>query len=101
MMRIKKRNVTVDSRGITERLRDEISALTKNIEKRAGREGATEQTYNLGRSIIDTDKQISKLQAKLQNIEARYWKQFTAMEQAINRANQQSTMFFPGMTQQQ
>ncbi|WP_107840324.1 flagellar filament capping protein FliD [Metasolibacillus meyeri] len=97
----KKRNVTVDSRGITERLRDEISALTKNIEKRAGREGATEQTYNLGRSIIDTDKQISKLQAKLQNIEARYWKQFTAMEQAINRANQQSTMFFPGMTQQQ
>lgn len=96
----KKRNVTEDSRGITQRLRDEISALTKTIEKKAGREGATEQSYNLGRNIIDTDNRISKLQVKLQNIEARYWKQFTAMEQAINRANQQSGMFFPGMGQQ-
>ncbi len=91
----KKRNVTVDSRGITQRLRNEISNLTKNIEKKAGREGATEQSYNIGKNIVDTDNQITKLQAKLKDIETRYWRQFTAMEQAINRANQQSSMFMP------
>jgi len=91
----KKRNVTEDSRGITKRLRDEILNLTKSIEKKAGREGSTEQSYNIGKNIVDTDNQITKLQAKLKDIETRYWRQFTAMEQAINRANQQSSMFMP------
>lgn len=68
----KKRNVTTDSRGITQRLRDEISALTKNIEKKAGKEGATNHTFNLGRSIVDTENRITRLQAKLMDIEARY-----------------------------
>jgi len=89
----KGRKVTQDSRGITYRLRDEIDALTKNIEKKAGKEGKTEQTYTLGKQIIESDDRITKLQAKLKDIEARYWKQFTAMEQAINKANQQSGMF--------
>ncbi|MGG2109453.1 flagellar filament capping protein FliD [Lysinibacillus pakistanensis] len=92
----KGRKVTQDSRGITYRLRDEIDALTKNIEKKAGKEGKTEQTYTLGKQIIDSDNRITKLQAKLKDIEARYWKQFSAMEQAINKANQQSGMFMQG-----
>ncbi|KOS60712.1 flagellar filament capping protein FliD [Lysinibacillus agricola] len=92
----KKRNVTEDSRGITQRLRNEIKNLTQSIEKKAGREGATEQSYNIGKNIVDTDNRITKLQAKLKDIEARYWKQFTAMEQAINKANQQSSMFMQG-----
>ncbi|WP_286925722.1 MULTISPECIES: flagellar filament capping protein FliD [Lysinibacillus] len=92
----KKRNVTEDSRGITKRLRDEIANLTKSIEKKAGRDGDTEQSYNIGKNIVDMDNRITKLQAKLKDIEARYWKQFTAMEQAINKANQQSGMFMQG-----
>ncbi len=92
----KGRKVTQDSRGITKRLRDEIDALTKNIEKKAGKEGKTDQTYSLGKLIIESDNRITKLQAKLVDIEARYWKQFTAMEQAINKANQQSGMFMQG-----
>lgn len=92
----KKRNVTEDSRGITQRLRNEISNLTKSIEKKAGREGATDQSYNIGKNIVDMDNRITKLQAKLKDIESRYWKQFTAMEQAINRANQQSSLFTQG-----
>lgn len=89
----KGRKVTQDSRGITNRLRDEIDELTKSIEKKAGKEGKTEQTYSIGKQIIESDNRITKLQAKLKDIEARYWKQFTAMEQAINKANQQSGMF--------
>lgn len=92
----KGRKVTQDSRGITKRLRDEIAALTKSIEKKAGKEGKTDQSYSLGKLIIESDDRISKLQAKLVDIEARYWKQFTAMEQAINKANQQSGMFMQG-----
>ena len=92
----KGRKVTQDSRGITNRLRDEIDELTKSIEKKAGKEGKTEQTYSIGKQIIESDNRITKLQAKLKDIEARYWKQFTAMEQAINKANQQSGMFMQG-----
>ena len=82
-----------DTRGITERLRDEIKNLTRNIEKKAGKEGATDQSYGIGKKIVESDDRITKLQAKMKDIEARYWKQFTAMEKAINKANEQSGMF--------
>ena len=90
------RKVTQDSRGITQRLRNEIDELTKNIEKKAGREGATDQSYGLGRKIVESDVRITKLQARLKDVEARYWRQFSAMESAINKANQQSGMFAQG-----
>lgn len=90
------RKVTEDSRGIAYRLRDVMKEMTLNIEKKAGREGATDQSYNIGRNIVQADDRITKLQAKLKNIEARYWKQFTAMETAINKANSQSSMFMQG-----
>ncbi|MFJ7950819.1 flagellar filament capping protein FliD [Lysinibacillus sp. NPDC096418] len=85
--------VTEDTRGIAWRLRDAMKDLTKNIEKKAGKDGAVNNTFGLGLKINETDDRITKLQAKLKNIEARYWKQFTAMEQAINKANSQSSMF--------
>ncbi|MEB2298481.1 flagellar filament capping protein FliD [Lysinibacillus xylanilyticus] len=90
------RKVTKDSRGISQRLTAEIETLQKNIEKKAGREGATDQTHSLGKKIVESDDRITKLQAKLKDIEARYWKQFSAMESAINKANQQSSMFMQG-----
>lgn len=90
------RKVIEDNRGIAYRLRDAMKDMTTKIEKKAGKEGATEQTYSLGKKIADSDERITKLQAKLKDIEARYWKQFTAMEQAINKANSQSSMFSQG-----
>ncbi|WP_342557439.1 flagellar filament capping protein FliD [Lysinibacillus sp. FSL P4-0201] len=90
------RKITEDSRGIAYRLRDAMKDMTAKIEKKAGKEGATEQTYSLGKQIVNSDERITKLQAKLKDIEARYWKQFTAMEQAINKANSQSSMFMQG-----
>lgn len=53
----------------------------------------TDQQYTIGKNLFDTEKRISTWQNKLKDIEARYWKQFSAMEQAINKANQQSGMF--------
>ena len=85
--------VTEDSRGIAWRLRDEMKKMTTQIEKQAGRDGAVNNTFSLGRAINESDTRMTKLQAKLRDVEARYWKQFTAMEQAINKANKQSSLF--------
>lgn len=90
------RKITEDTRGIAYRLRDAMKEMTTNIEKKAGKEGATEQTYSLGKKIADSDERMTKLKAKLKDIEARYWKQFTAMETAINKANSQSSLFAQG-----
>lgn len=91
---------TVDTRGFVDKLRDSLKTFEVSIEKKAGRATMTDAQYSIGKTLQDTEKRISTWQDKLKNIEARYWKQFTAMEQAINKANQQSGMFFPGMGQQ-
>ncbi len=84
---------TEDTRGIAWRLRDAMKDMTTQIEKKAGKDGSTNQTHGLGRKIVESDDRITKLQAKMKDIEARYWKQFTAMEKAINKANEQAGMF--------
>lgn len=86
----------VDTRGYLANLRSKMKEFEISIEKKAGRASMTDQQYVIGKNLIDTDKRISTWQDKLKNIEARYWKQFTAMEQAINKANQQSSMFMQG-----
>ncbi|WP_199426511.1 flagellar hook-associated protein 2 [Thermaerobacillus caldiproteolyticus] len=82
--------ITSDTRGIVQRLRDTIKSITRNIEKKAGKPTLTENQYSLGKQLNDVASQISDFQRRLQDIEDRYWKQFTAMEEAIQRANQQS-----------
>lgn len=83
----------IDSRGLVQRLRESIDSFELNIERKAGRSTMTDGQYNIGRSMLDIDKRIERLQDRLVSIEERYWKQFTAMETAINKANQQSSMF--------
>ncbi|WP_042471140.1 flagellar filament capping protein FliD [Bacillus ndiopicus] len=91
---------TVDTRGYLDKLRDSMKSFEISIEKKAGRATMTDNQYLIGKSLQDTEKRISTWQDKLKMIEARYWKQFGAMEAAINKANQQSAMLFPGMGQQ-
>lgn len=80
--------------GIAHRLRNSMKRMTVQIEERAGNNLRTNQQFAIGRNIIDVDKQIERMQARLQKIEERYWRQFAAMEQAIQRANQQSMFLF-------
>ncbi|MDD1503968.1 flagellar filament capping protein FliD [Lysinibacillus sp. CNPSo 3705] len=87
---------TVDSRGIAQRLRDSIDDFKLKIENKAGRSTMTDHQYNIGKSMIDLDTRIERMQKRLVSVEQRYWKQFTAMETAINKANQQSGMFMQG-----
>lgn len=83
--------------GIVQKLRKDIDKTVKLIEKKAGKaDDSTNMSFQIGRQIDNTDDRIDLWKAKLQNIEARYWKQFSAMETAINKANQQSSMLFSG-----
>ena len=66
--------------------------------------GSNAALYNsvLGRDISRLNQSISLAEDRLLRLEVRYYRQFTAMEQAINRMNQQSMwltqMLFSGQT---
>ncbi|MFJ7699409.1 flagellar hook-associated protein 2 [Lysinibacillus fusiformis] len=90
---------TTENPGIADRLKKSIKTATINIEKKAGKADSVNNTFNLGLTLNDVESRIDTWKKKLINIEERYWKQFTAMETAINKANQQSSMFFAGQTQ--
>ncbi|MGF7013208.1 flagellar hook-associated protein 2 [Ornithinibacillus bavariensis] len=79
------------SRGLINRLEDSIESTMKKIEERAGKTTSTLENYTLGKSIKDLNTRISDFEDRLLRIESRYWRQFSAMEQAIARLNNQSS----------
>lgn len=88
---------TVDTRGYLDKLRfGAMKSFELTIEKKAGRSTMTDAQYVIGKNLVDTESRISTWKRKLEDIEARYWKQFTAMETAINKANSQSSLFAQG-----
>lgn len=82
--------------GIVQKLRSSLSNTMLNIEKKAGKATSTEHNYSIGKNLLSVDDRIDAWKSKLEMIEERYWKQFTAMEIAINKANQQSSIFMSG-----
>lgn len=88
-----KKSDGTDTRGIVQRLRSAITDFSQSIEKKAGRATMTDQQYALGKELVGINQRMDTWKTKLENIEARYWKQFSAMEKAINKANEQSSMF--------
>lgn len=45
----------------------------------------------MGRMLKDYNSRINSLQDRLSDLETRYYKQFTAMETAMNKYNSQSS----------
>jgi len=84
---------TVDTRGFLLKLRGSMDKFKLDIEKKAGNASSVDNSYSIGKSLVDMDKRIDTWKDKLEKIEARYWKQFSAMEKAINKANSQSSYF--------
>jgi len=79
-------------RGIAQRLYDELDNDFKEIVKKAG----AESIYNLyddsylGETINRYAKQIETVEDRLDEIEDRYYKQYAALEKALNQLNSQS-----------
>ncbi len=77
-------------KGIVVQLRTEVNITQKALQRKAGSAGDTNQAFTLGRTLENMNKQIDRFENRLKMTEARYWKQFNAMENAIQRANAQS-----------
>ena len=80
--------------GIVQKLRASLSKTTLNIEKKAGKTTSTEHNYSIGKNLLSIDDRIDAWKRRLENAEERYWKQFTAMETAISKANNISSSLF-------
>lgn len=91
---------TEASSGLAKRLRSTIDDTIDSIEGKAGNTIKTSQQYTIGRNLDSVEDQIERWEDKLATIEDRYWKQFTAMEQAISKANNQSTYLSQFFTSQ-
>ncbi|WP_374721183.1 flagellar filament capping protein FliD [Peribacillus tepidiphilus] len=77
-------------KGIIQRLYDTVNETMDKLRERAGNSFSTNQQFTLGRQLDIVNSQIDRFEARLKQVEDRYWSQFTAMEKAIQKANEQS-----------
>ncbi|GAB3802861.1 flagellar hook-associated protein 2 [Virgibacillus kimchii] len=79
------------SRGIVNRLEDALDSTMSQIGNRAGNSNSPSlENYTLGKRMSEINDRISAFEQRLVQVETRYWNQFTEMEKAISRMNQQS-----------
>ncbi|WP_110112518.1 flagellar filament capping protein FliD [Bacillus sp. CGMCC 1.16541] len=81
---------TYGEKGIVNRLYDSLQKSIGDIRARAGSSLSTNTQFTIGRDLNNVDKQIGSFESRLLQIEDRYWRQFTAMEKAIQRSNEQA-----------
>lgn len=79
-----------EEKGLVHRLRDTMKNANDTISRRAGSAGAANESFTLGRNIKEMDNQILRFEERMQKMEERYWREFTAMEQAMSRAQAQA-----------
>lgn len=76
--------------GLATRLYDKADTLMAQITAKAGASTSVESSYLLGKTSRQIDKRIDTLSFKLDALETRYYKQFTAMEKYITQMQAQS-----------
>jgi flagellar hook-associated protein 2 len=86
-----KDGATESEDGIATRLHEKASVLFSRITDRAGTETSLEDKYEIGKSTKMINDQITRLARRLEDLETRYVKQFTAMETYMNKMNSQSS----------
>lgn len=93
-------NTEEGNEGLVNRLEKTVDQTMDNINNRAGKATWEPDQYTLGRQLEDMQERMDAFQDRLTQTENRYWSQFSAMEQAIQKMNQQSaylTQQFGGM----
>lgn len=83
-------NSTEGNKGLINRLDDTVNNTMSTIKDRAGSTSSTLEQYTLGRRLDDITTRMADFTDRLKMTEDRYWGQFSAMEQAIQKMNQQS-----------
>lgn len=89
------------SDGLFSKLGKQLATPLENISKRAGTNkyttditSAFKEDSVMGKKLKDYNNQISNLLTKLDNYETRYYKQFAAMETAMNKLQSQASSLF-------
>ena len=77
-------------KGIIHRLYESVNGTMDKLKERAGNSFSTNEQFTLGKNLKSVDNQIDRFEDRLKQIEDRYWRQFTAMEKAIQQSNSQS-----------
>lgn len=90
VMKLFTSNVEGSEKGIAVKLYDQVSASMQRITNTAGSVSSGVDNSSLGREIDRSEKRIKTLEERLQDVEDRYYRQFTAMEEAIQQMNSQS-----------
>lgn len=81
---------TTDSeKGIVHRLTATVNDTMNKLRSKAGNSFTTNNQFEIGKLMNDVDSKIEKFEDRLTQVEDRYWRQFTAMEKAIQRSNEQ------------
>ncbi|MCJ1909784.1 flagellar filament capping protein FliD [Planococcus ruber] len=76
--------------GVGGRVYESLNNVVKKLSDKAGSPTSLVDNSQITKYIKQMDEEISRWQTRLEKIEDRYWKQFTAMEKAISQANSQS-----------
>ena len=93
----RRRQYLLNENGIARRLRADLKTAMTDISTKAGKSSSVNNTFTLGKLLDNYEDKISAFEEKMKSLESRYYRQFTAMEKAINQANSQSaslTSFF-------
>lgn len=81
---------TEGQKGVINRLYDTVTQSMDKLRRKAGNSYSTNQTFSIGLELDTIGDRILRFEDRLKQVETRYWSQFTAMEKAIQRANEQS-----------
>lgn len=85
-------NYDASQKGITAKIYDKLNLGIKKITDKAGYDGVTGyyDSSLIGEQIKKIEERITEANDRLTQIEDRYYRQFTAMETALNKMNSQS-----------
>ncbi|WP_052114979.1 flagellar hook-associated protein 2 [Pontibacillus chungwhensis] len=79
-----------NTKGITQKLEESLSNGIKQIEAKAGKSTSISNNFRIGKELDTIKDEMRDFENRLNQIEDRYWSQFTAMEKAIQKMNSQS-----------
>lgn len=79
-----------NEKGIMRRLQSVLTDTKKQIEDKAGNTTMANNQFSIGKNLNTVESDILSMNDRLKQVENRYYTKFTAMEKAIQKANEQS-----------
>ncbi|MGN9866758.1 flagellar hook-associated protein 2 [Bacillus swezeyi] len=79
-----------NEKGIMRRLQSVLTDTKKQIEDKAGNTTMANNQFSIGKNLNTVESDILSMNDRLTQVENRYYTKFTAMEKAIQKANEQS-----------